>query len=600
MASTQNLNESWLQNKDSSIISDNIKKNLKHGRSNKKYNFHYDPTDVIDQNVQEYSGIDNIKILLAYVDERNLGKVEFTVFQCKSQANMPAYYANIKLGMSSLASSFPEKYSLPEIAKQVAARNALGILKQRYDNTDIPVTKEMSIVIERLEIELKKNYAGLFCDKVEDIYKEVYHECLPDNWLNRLRNLKKDILVEELPKQEKAILYYSPHNNNVPSEVGPTASERNAPIIKFVNKAEKHVVVTCIDSNQRVWIRFNHDTINNQVNALSSTMNMPGESRSFIKISKVDLNEVYAVQFEGKWQRYQVNKIEDNITGIFIDLGIEYNCSNENIMFLPQKFLSVPSQAVGCALTNMFFAPYFPTGMRILQSMLLGREFIAKPDNIESDIQMITLYNGKTNINNNIMEVFVNKCIFNKIDESKCQAHLSFVADGYMYLHPVNETLLVLESVLDSISESRPLEKFYSKKSISPNKVYLVKCLELDTWSRAIISDFIFIDQQFKVYFIDYGNCSLIDQDKFIPLDTLDPMLAAIPPQALKVSFHLFPPEQFTESKSRALYEMAVEKLLDVVLISTNKDGVPIVEIFDAEEDHTTRISYNTQLYQSV
>lgn len=53
-----------------------------------------------------------------------------------------------------------------------------------------------------------------------------------------------------------------------------------------------------------------------------------------------------------------------------------------------------------------------------------------------------------------------------------------------------------MESILDTISCSRPLEHLYSKKSISPHKLYLVKCVELNMWSRAIIDDFIFTEQK--------------------------------------------------------------------------------------------------------
>ena len=56
--------------------------------------------------------------------------------------------------------------------------------------------------------ELQKNYAGLFCDKVENIYKEVYGEQLPSNWLSLLSRLTSNIVIEDLPNQNKSILYY--------------------------------------------------------------------------------------------------------------------------------------------------------------------------------------------------------------------------------------------------------------------------------------------------------------------------------------------------------------------------------------------------------
>jgi len=65
-----------------------------------------------------------------------------------------------------------------------------------------------------------------------------------------------------------------------------------------------------------------------------------------------------------------------------------------------------------------------------------------------------------------------------------------------MYLHPQNEILLILESILDLISSSRPLDELYCKTSISPNKIYMAQCKDLNIWSRAKIEDFVFIDHK--------------------------------------------------------------------------------------------------------
>lgn len=68
--------------------------------------------------------------------------------------------------------------------------------------------------------------------------------------------------------------------------------------------------------------------------------------------------------------------------------------------------------------------------------------------------------------------------------------------------------------------------------------------------------------------------------------------------QALKVSFNLFPPEKLTEGRSRALYEMIIEKSLDVEVVSTNSDGIQVVDIYDADDRNENDLSFNAQLYQ--
>lgn len=74
-------------------------------------------------------------------------------------------------------------------------------------------------------------------------------------------------------------------------------------------------------------------------------MNMPDETEHFVKMFSIELFDLYAVKIGDIWYRYQVIKIEDDfVTGIFIDLGMEWCVAKNNVMFLPQKFLNVPSQ----------------------------------------------------------------------------------------------------------------------------------------------------------------------------------------------------------------------------------------------------------------
>lgn len=47
--------------------------------------------------------------------------------------------------------------------------------------------------------------------------------------------------------------------------------------------------------------------------------------------------------------------------------------------------------------------------------MLFGKEFTVVPDNIDDDVPMITLYNGKFNINTLIMDAIIEKTNFNKV-----------------------------------------------------------------------------------------------------------------------------------------------------------------------------------------
>jgi hypothetical protein len=43
---------------------------------------------------------------------------------------------------------------------------------------------------------------------------------------------------------------------------------------------------------------------------------------------------------------------------------------------------------------------------------------------------------------------------------------------------------------------------------------------------------------------------------------------------------------------------MIIDKSLDINVISTDSDGIQVVEIFDADDQNINRLSFNTQLYQ--
>lgn len=63
----------------------------------------------------------------------------------------------------------------------------------------------------------------------------------------------------------------------------------------------------------------------------------------------------------------------------------------------------------------MFFAPYFQIANDLFGKILFGKQFTVIPDNIESDVPLVTLYSGKRNINASIMEAIVEKTKFYEV-----------------------------------------------------------------------------------------------------------------------------------------------------------------------------------------
>lgn len=66
-------------------------------------------------------------------------------------------------------------------------------------------------------------------------------------------------------------------------------------------------------------------------------------------------------------------------------------------------------------MTSLFFAPYFQVANELFHKMLFGKEFTLLPDNIDCEVPLVTLYDGKCNMNNMILEAIVEKTNFNKV-----------------------------------------------------------------------------------------------------------------------------------------------------------------------------------------
>lgn len=76
-------------------------------------------------------------------------------------------------------------------------------------------------------------------------------------------------------------------------------------------------------------------------------MNTPDETKFFSKMFSIEVYDIYAVEINEGWHRFQVYKIEDDIvSGVLIDFGLEFIVNKSNVMFLPQKFLHFPSQVI--------------------------------------------------------------------------------------------------------------------------------------------------------------------------------------------------------------------------------------------------------------
>ncbi|XP_068230031.1 tudor domain-containing protein 7B isoform X2 [Palaemon carinicauda] len=89
-------------------------------------------------------------------------------------------------------SSYPGEFVNVQDAEEEVARKALEILKQ-HEETQYPVTGDLKTSIDRVEKILISEAGGVvWLDLVQNLYKENYHEVLPDNWAKEVEKFNKD------------------------------------------------------------------------------------------------------------------------------------------------------------------------------------------------------------------------------------------------------------------------------------------------------------------------------------------------------------------------------------------------------------------------
>ncbi|XP_066990756.1 tudor domain-containing protein 7B isoform X4 [Macrobrachium rosenbergii] len=89
-------------------------------------------------------------------------------------------------------SSYPGEYTNVQEAEEEVARKALEVLKQQ-EETKYPVTGDLKTSIDRVEKILSCETDGVvWLDLVQNLYKENYHEVLPDTWAKEVEKYNKE------------------------------------------------------------------------------------------------------------------------------------------------------------------------------------------------------------------------------------------------------------------------------------------------------------------------------------------------------------------------------------------------------------------------
>lgn len=144
--------------------------------------------------------------------------------------------------------------------------------------------------------------------------------------------------------------------------------------------------------------------------------------------------------------------------------------------------------------------------------------------------------------------------------------------------------------------------------ALTANAIYLGRS-EKHGWCRMkLYSNIPTHDGNVSVQLMDYGDTELVPGNTLRELQSLSPVLARLPEQAIRVLLARVPPSPtkvFTEKAAQTLRQIAPPELSLMVRVLEFNNGVPVVELFERLDSGklvtiNASLEMNEALYRST
>ncbi|XP_016658330.1 uncharacterized protein LOC100161737 [Acyrthosiphon pisum] len=563
---------------------------------------------------------DYINELETYLKHLNLCEPYYEYMAKKEKSGKMlkvTHICTIKVNEKSVGSSFPVDCNTLNYAQKVAAKHALTILKKQYGESVIyPITNDINTMASCVKSLLKRGYetTGVMGDLLERMYREEFHENLPDNW-DQLLGVFSYFTFDKIAAANKLVIYLNETENNQQNgheyKNKDFAEEQNfvpgTPLL-FEDYTEKSVLVSANYGSANVWVRLVGQSADENFIQMQAKFNDTMNTAGLSIPDQVIEGEFYAVLYNSSWHRVQIssaNNEDGTATCFMIDTGEQLNIAKDQICYLEPIFMKPKTQAIECILTQLDNFGTFDGLKELLDEMILNKTFFVVPDSLEEGCARVTLYEkGRVNVNDMIIQRFLEKTC-TKLPLFEDQAIVdgnvsSIVESGHLYLQLNIDIVTSLEEILPSDEFLDPGFFLKSKEDIIKDKVYITKYEADNIWSRVQVLDIV-NDSEAKIIYIDYGNIAQCEITKLASLELYDPLLAKIAPQAIKVSMNFLPPNTMTPDIANKIFTIIGNDTVLVNTVNAPNDDVPCVQLYKTEPDSpNTPYCINIPLYQSL
>lgn len=181
------------------------------------------------------------------------------------------------------------------------------------------------------------------------------------------------------------------------------------------------------------------------------------------------------------------------------------------------------------------------------------------------------------------------------------EAYVSHVEDnGDIYIQIHSQGFEKLEALLEdlekTVTEQPNIVNFKATRESCSNRLFFAKYKEDNRWYRVKVIDWAPNNQYAQLYFVDYGNTSIITvmDEALYPIDELSDVICKYPYQALKVRMDIaIIPKEFMR---RVKEIMPDGQPILLRLIKYNEENVPLVEFFKRTEPDNLLFSVNASI----
>ncbi|XP_050526624.1 uncharacterized protein LOC126897231 isoform X2 [Daktulosphaira vitifoliae] len=286
-------------------------------------------------------------------------------------------------------------------------------------------------------------------------------------------------------------------------------------------------------------------------------------------INDIKENRYYAFYDSIEWHRIIVKNflINGKVEVFFIDTGKSKCVLKDQIYHLDAEYYKIEAQAIEFSLGKFKSISEFQIFKDLLVQTLVDKKFIVSPNNVTSTPSTINIFDAETlaNIYDVVINKFIEICtprLNSSTEENVIEAKVMSIVDGYWYIQLKDSVLLPLFEKLFSEDEfSSPCLR--NIRDVNYKNVYLTNLTDKIKGRVKVLH--LVDESRVKVFFIDYGKSKIVNSKDLVEVNKIEPLIARLPYQAMKIVLQLFSPNCVTDKTIELFYQIVGESELPVV-----------------------------------